>query len=141
MEKEILFQHTGSDSLVRFFVFLWIAGPALFFVPGVVLSNSAWCLAGACILVMIAAGLRSTIIVSSRKVSIVRKWFFVPYWSIAAQRITDVSYDGERGLEEGAGGVVVQLDGRDVCIGSGKNMTYLHDSLLKLMRDDFSRQA
>jgi hypothetical protein len=82
--------------------------------------------------VLLVAGLRASIAVYPSRVEIVRKWFFVPYRRYTGRSIEDVSFGGDYGLDDGAIGVVVRLDGREVHLGTSKNMHYLHEALTRV---------
>lgn len=81
---------------------------------------------------VVVMGLRSSISVTQAETKIVRKWFFLPYWSYRATEIQDVWYGGDWGNSEGAIGVVVKLGGKEVHIGTSKNMRELHNALFRL---------
>ena len=84
----------------------------------------------ACLAVVL--GLRSRISVYSGRVVVQRTWFSVPYRTYEAPTLDDVSYGGDWGLEEGAMGVVVSMGGREVHLGTSKNMRFLHDELTRV---------
>jgi hypothetical protein len=81
---------------------------------------------------VVAIGLRSSISVTQDEVKIVRKWFFVPYWSYKASEIQDVWYGGDWGDAHGAMGVMVKLGSKEVHIGTSKNIRELHNALFRL---------
>lgn len=124
------FQFESSDSLAQFSVWLFP------FAGGGVLSIFLWqfggwtALAGvmaACLFLIV--GLRSSISVYPDRVKITRKWFFLPYRTYTASSIDAVSFGGDYGLEEGAICVVVEMAGREIALGTSKNMRYIYDSL------------
>jgi hypothetical protein len=125
-----LYSFESADSLARFGV--WIAPVAG---GGIVGLLSFWyggwwgALALVSIAIALIVGLRASITVSDSEAVIVKKWFFVPYRTYRAPEIDDVWFGGDWGLEEGAMGVVVKLAGREVHIGTSKNMRELHDAL------------
>lgn len=130
-----LFEFQSSDSIAQWCV--WVVPLA----GGGAFSLIAWDLAGLHVLAAIAvgsiilvAGLRSHICVSTSQVTITRKWFALPYKTYMAQSVEYVSYGGNYGLEEGAIGVVVQLGGRSVHIGNSRNTHFLYKSLLQFSR-------
>lgn len=75
------------------------------------------------------AGLRASITVTDAEVVIRKKWFFIPYKTHRAPEITGVWYGGDWGLEDDAIGVVVELGGEEVHIGTRLNMGELHAAL------------
>jgi|GEM_PF-2481291 len=81
---------------------------------------------------VLVAGLKASITVTADDVVIVKRCFFVPYTTWRAREIDDVWFGGDWGLEEGAIGVVVQLGGEEVHLGTGRNMRELHDALWPL---------
>ena len=88
--------------------------------------------AAALMTTLVAAGLRSSICVTKDEVTIIRKWFFVPYWRHTGVEIHDVWYGGDRGMPEGAAGVVVKVGNKEVHIGNAKTMHELHNALYRL---------
>ncbi|WP_284620763.1 hypothetical protein [Aquabacterium humicola] len=137
-----LFEFESRDSLAQFSVWL------LPVVGGGTLSILLWQFGGlpaviatALVCISLVAGLRASIAVYPNRVEIVRKWFFLPYKKYSGQLIEDVSYGGDWGLDEGAIGVVVRLDGRDIHIGTAKNMHYLHDAISRVAYSGRSIEA
>lgn len=133
MNRPPLFAFESRDALAQFVVGLapFLAGGvivAIAFDFGGVRAIVAAVLAAAAAVV----GLRSSISVTEDEVTLVRKWFFVPYWSCKATEIQDVWYGGDWGGSEGAMGVVVKLGGKEVHIGTSKNMHELHNALFRL---------
>ncbi len=90
-----------------------------------------WGSAGLCLLVIagLLVGLRASIVVSSKRVVITKKWFLLPYRRYTSPFIVDVFYSGGWDEPEGASGVAVKLPDREVVVGSGRSMHYLHSSL------------
>jgi hypothetical protein len=74
-------------------------------------------------------GLRASIVVRPSRVVITRKWFFIPYWRNTGRVIEDVWFGGDWGEPEGASGVVVKLNGKEIHIGSRRTMDQLYFSL------------
>ena len=125
-----LFEFESGDSLARFSV--WMVPVA----GGGAASAIAWNLGGirvlaamAVVCILLVLGLRSSISVRSEQVTVTRKWFFIPYKTYRAPSIEDVSYGGDYGLEEGAVGVVVRMGGKEVHLGTAKNMRFLYEAL------------
>src|SRR5262245_42020954 len=77
----------------------------------------------------IMIGLRASVVVRPSRVVITRKWFFIPYWRYSGRVIENVWYGGDWGEREGASGVCVQLNGKEIHIGSRRTMDYLDFSL------------
>lgn len=128
-----LFSFESSDSLAQFMV--WIVPVAGGGIVGLIAFQlghfkAVAALAIACLLLIV--GLRSSIVVYPKQVRVVRKWFFIPYKTYTAEHIEDISYGGDWGLEDGAFGVVVKMGGKEVHIGTSKNMRFLHDALSKV---------
>jgi hypothetical protein len=80
----------------------------------------------------IAIGLRSSIVVTEGCTVITRRWFFIPYWRRSAPGIDDVWFGGDWGDEDGAMGVVVEMRGKEIHLGSSKTMRQLHAALFPL---------
>jgi hypothetical protein len=130
-----LFEFESSDSLAQFLV--WMApvagGGAIAAVVWGMVGLSALAAIGAIWLVLLV-GFRSSITVQLGRVTIRRKWFFVPYRTHIASSIEHVCFGGDYGLGEGAMGVVVTMGGKDFHLGTSKNMHYLHDALTQIAR-------
>lgn len=129
MEEVPLFKFSGPDGLTMLSGWIWLA---IFLVPlfiGLPLVAFATVLAGGAVFVL---GLRSAIVVRPGKVSITKKWFFIPYRCYEAEKIDDVWYSGDWGLDDGAIGVVVQLGKKEIHIGSRSTMHGLFDALFPL---------
>jgi hypothetical protein len=114
------FRFTGRDSLAQFTVsFVALGGGALPlpFLIWFECSTSAawiWVLATA----GVAIGLRNRVVLAAHQVTVTRLWCFVPYRRHMGRTIEDVFWGGDWGLEEGAMGVVVVLDGKELHVGS-----------------------
>lgn len=128
-----LFEFESADALAQFLV--WMTP----LVGGGVIAAISLDLAGwralaviAMVCLAIALGLRSRISVYSGRVVVQRTWFFLSYRTYEAAAIDDVSYGGDWGLEEGAIGVVVSMGGREIHLGTSKNMRFLHDELTRV---------
>lgn len=128
-----IFVYEGRDALAQFLV--WLA-PLL--AGGVILmmlldfGSVRAVVAAALLTALAAAGLRSSICVTEDEVTIVRKWFFVPYWRHRGREIQDVWYGGDAGMPEGAMGVVVKVGNKEIHIGTAKSMHELHHALYRL---------
>ncbi len=129
------FRFSGRDSLPRFavFVLLFLAGIPFMVYDGFGI-RSVVALFSVAILVVI--GLRFSIVVSADGVLITRTWFGVPYWFHRGRVINDVFFGGDWGDAEGACGVVLQMDGREIHIGSSGSMHDLHAALLPYVTRD-----
>ena len=124
-----LFEFESADSLAQFSV--WMIPLAGGGIVGMLWEWFGWksLTALVSLSLVLIVGLRSSIMVFENQVRVVRKWFFVPYKIYTSPCIEDVSFGGDWGLEEGARGVVVRMNGKDVHLGSSKNMHYLYQSL------------
>ena len=129
------FEFESADSLAQFSVWILpIAG------GGILIELAREFLGWWAVLLVIAicaslvAGLRSSIAVCPGQVTVVRKWFFIPYKKYSAEFIEDISFGGDYGLEEGAMCVVVRMGGKEVHIGNSKNMHFLHETLCNTVR-------
>ncbi len=128
-----LYTFESADSLAQFGVWIVPVGGG-----GIVGLLTFWyggwwgAFALAAIGLALIVGLRASITVTDTEAVIVKKWYFVPYRTYRAAVIDDVWFGGDWGLEEGAMGVVVKLAGREVHIGTSKNMHQLHDALWPL---------
>jgi len=127
------FQFESPDSLAQFSV--WMIPTA----GGGIVSIFAWDWGGwkiaaavALVFLLLIIGLRTSITVRADQVKVVRKWFFVPYRTYTSPWIEDVSFGGDWGLDDGAIGVVVRMNGQDIHIGTAKNMHYLYESLCEV---------
>jgi hypothetical protein len=130
-----VFEFESSDALAQFLI--WMAPIA----GGGVIAVAVWgaggvsaLLAMGAVCAALVAGLRSSIKVRTDRVTIRRKWFFVPYKTHTAPFIEHVCFAGDYGLEEGAMGVVVTMGGRSHHLGTSRNMRYLHDALTQAAR-------
>lgn len=141
MTPEPLFEFESSDALARFMT--WVAPIMAIPVVLPILSEFGvltWrvaligCVVLTSLVLVIAAGLRSRIVIYSDRVFVQRKWFSISYQTVEGSRIDHVVYGGDWGDDYGAVGVVVDLDGKDVHIGNSKNMHFLHDALNSLLR-------
>jgi hypothetical protein len=131
MSDAARFKFSGRDSMAQFMAFVIIVHPAGW------IPHNVWYLGGATAfgifalaVVVIIAGLRASIVIRPSRVVIVRKCFFIPYWRHSGRTIENVQFSGDWGDPEGALGVVVNLDGREIHIGSGKTMHHLYSALL-----------
>ena len=132
IKESATFIFGGPDSLLQGMVVLvLILGAGCIPIPFFVWSAGGMIAAAVYIFaaLAVAIGLRNSIIVTPSLVVITRSWFFIPYWRYTGRAIEDVWFDGDWGLPEGAGGVVVKLDGQEVHIGSCKTMHHLYESL------------
>ena len=77
--------------------------------------------------------MRASIGVSPSGVVVTKSWFFVPYWRFKGKSLQDVWFGGDWGEPEGAAGVVVLVDGKEIHIGSRKSMHQLREALLPLL--------
>ena len=133
MNQPLLFRYESRDALAQFLI--WFAP---FLGGGVILAvffdygGVRGAVGAMFVATLIALGLRSSIRVALDEVRIVRKWFFLPYWSYTASEIQDVWYGGDWGDSAGAMGVVVKLGNKEVHIGTSKNMHELHNALFRL---------
>jgi hypothetical protein len=134
MSDVAILRFSGRDSMAQFMAFViivqsvgWIFLPVAWIpLPGGAVSFGFLTLA----VVVIIAGLRASIVVKPSRVVIVRKCFFIPYWCHIGRAIEGIQFGGDWGDPEGAIGVVVILDGKELHIGSGKTMHYLYSALL-----------
>ena len=142
MKQDEKFFWSGQDSLSQFVVWVVVLGGG-----SASLSFIAWsvggklaalvCLAVACLFVV---GLRTSISISPLGVEVKKHWFFVIYRRYRGPRIEDVSFGGDWGEPEGASGVVVNVGGKEVHIGSRRTMHYLHKTLTELRRKHAAQQ-
>ena len=133
MNTTPIFSFESRDELAQWLVWLSLflgggVAMAIAFGYGGVRGAGAALLAAA----VLGLGMRSSITVTTDQVTIVRKWFFVPYWSYKADEIRDVYYGGDWGSDDGATGVVVRLGDEEVHLGTSRNMRQLHDALFPL---------
>jgi len=123
------FKFSGRDSIAQFIAWMVTVTP----VPWLpVVAWNAGGAAGVAIIALALAiiiGLRASVVVRPSRVVITRKWFFIPYWRYTGRVIEDVWYGGDWGEPEGAFGVCVQLNGKEIHIGSRRTMDYLYFSL------------
>ncbi|MEW6370288.1 MAG: hypothetical protein AB1584_05085 [Pseudomonadota bacterium] len=124
------FQFESADSLAQFSIWM-IPTTGGGIVSIIAWDWGGWNLVAAVVLVclLLILGLRSSITVRADQVKVVRKWFFVPYRTYTSPCIEEVSFGGDWGLDEGAMGVVVRMNGQDIHLGTSKNMHYLYESL------------
>jgi hypothetical protein len=130
--EHTIFTFTGRDSLSQFMaVLILICGGGGLFLPFLVWQAGGMTAIAVYVPASLAVvvGLRNSIVVTPSLVVITRSWFFVPYWRHTGPAIQDVSYAGDWGDPEGAGGVVIKLDGQEIQIGSAKTMHHLSASL------------
>lgn len=134
MKSEATFQFSGQDSLAQFAVWLLILGAGCLPLPLLIWQFGGKVAAAASVAIALAVliGLRSSIVVSSSGVVITKKWFWVPYRRYTAKSIEDVWFGGDWGEPDGASGVVVRINGKEVHIGSRKSMHHLHTALVPL---------
>jgi hypothetical protein len=127
--SDILFEFESSDSIAQFCI--WIIP----FVGGglIMLPFSIWGYIGIIItlivVLVIVIGLRASIVIHEGKVVVRKTCFFITYKYYEADCVEDIWFGGDWGFEEGAMGVVVTLNGKDVHIGTSKNMRYLFDNI------------
>jgi hypothetical protein len=132
MKPPPLFAFESRDALAQFIVFLApLLGGGMIIMIVFDFGGIRAALVAAVIAAVLGVGLRSSILVTSDEVKIVRKWFFVPYWIHTGAEIQDVWYGGDWGMPKGAMGVVVKLEDKEVHIGTSKNMHDLHNTLYK----------
>jgi hypothetical protein len=132
-ELDTSYTFESSDSLAQFTIWIIPVGGGgvvgmLFFAVGGWTSLFAGLIVGAVLII----GLRASISVTDTEAVIVKKWFFIPYRTYRAAEIEDVWFGGDWGFEEGAMGLVVKLAGKEIHVGTGKNMHELHDALWPL---------
>jgi len=80
-------------------------------------------------IIFFTLGLRASIKVEEKGVSIIKKWYFIPYRVYRHTYIDDIWYGGDWGEAEGAMCIVVQLGSKEITMGTRKNMNKLHDEL------------
>jgi hypothetical protein len=130
MNEDATFSFSGRDSMAQLMGLMIMLAP----VPWLPFAVShAGGVAGVAIFVAavlaVISGLQASIVVRPSTVLITRKWFFIPYWRYSGRRIEDVRFGGDWGEPEGASGVVVKLDGKEIHIGSRRTMHHLYVSL------------
>src|SRR5262247_1001230 len=129
MRERATFKFSGRDSIAQGMAWMVVLTP----VPW--LPVVAWNAGGGvgvgiiAVALAIIIGLRASVVVRPSRGVIIRKGFFIPYWRYTGRVIEDVWYGGDWGLPEGASGVCVQLNGKEIHIGSRKTMDYLYFSL------------
>lgn len=139
-KEKILYRFTETHSLARVGVALVltcaVVGPVFYQYFGWAIHSGlvAAITVSFAIATMITAGLRTSIVVTVRKTTIIKKWFFVPYRYWSAREIGEVSYGGDWGKCDYPAGVVVRLGSNDIHIGSGKTMHELYTALLPLTK-------
>ena len=136
MKETATFTFSGQDSLLQFIMWLLV-----FLAGGLLVPLLMWLFGGKlaaavsiAVALMIIFGLRASIVVTPSQVIITRKWIFIPYRRYTGPVIEDVWFGGDWGEPEGASGVVVQVNGKEIHIGSRKTMHYLHKSLYPLRK-------
>jgi hypothetical protein len=132
MSSNQTFQFTGRDSLSQFLVvFVLTLGAGGFSVPLLFWDFGAnmAALGSVAFALVLAAGLRSSIVISDHVVTITRLWFFVPYWKYTGKVIEDIWFGGDWGMDDDAMGIVIKIDGQEVHMGSRKTMHFLFDAL------------
>lgn len=126
-----LFRYSGRDALPQFAVFFFVFGAGALPLPFMIYHG--WGVYAVAVFLaaaaFVAVGLRFTIVVSAEGVRITRSWIGIPYWSHWGHAINDVYFGGDWGEAEGASGIVLDLDGREVHVGSGRSMGELHSAL------------
>ncbi len=139
----ILFKFTGADAEARLPVFLLIGAVIAFALIIVFSGLITFSLASAIgvlkfllivigILFVGALGFRNRVVVTEQSALIEKKWFFIPYRRFTAALIEDVWFVGDWGLPDGAIGVVVEMAGKEIPIGSRKTMHGLYGALYPL---------
>lgn len=136
LNGEVTFHFAGRDSLSQFTIFLVMLGAGVLPFPVLVWAYTGMTAAIVSVAVAgaVALGLRASITVSSSSVVITKMWFFIPYRRYAGPFMEDVCFGGDWGEPEGASGVVVTINGKEVHIGTPKSMHHLHESLSPLRR-------
>lgn len=132
------FRFSGRDSLPRFGVLLLLFGAGCLPIPLIVYDSFGMhsVVALLSVAILVAIGLRFSIVVSADGVLITRTWFGVPYWFHRGRAINDVFFGGDWGNAGGACGVVLEMDGREIHIGSSGSMHDLHAALLPFVSRD-----
>ena len=132
MSDAARFKFSGRDSMAQFMAWMVILQSPILCLPLAAWRDGGLLGVAASIVAMLAiiGGLRASIVIEPSRVVIVRKCFFIPYWRHTGRAIKGVWFSGDWGDPEGALGVVVDLDGRQIHIGSGKTMHYLYSALL-----------
>ena len=143
MKENATFAFSAQDSLAQFMVWLLVLGAGTLPLPLIAWWFGGTAAAIASILTALAVliGLRTSIVVTPSQVVITRRWFFIPYWRYTGPAIEDAWFGGDWGEAEGASGVVVQLNGKEIHIGSRKTMHHLHASLLPMRAPRVARQG
>ena len=132
-DQSPLFTFESRDSLAQFLVVLLpLIGGGVVLAVFFDIAGFRGALVAALASGILALGLRSSISVTRDEVRVVKKWFFIPYWSYKAAEIQDVWYGGDWGDSEGAMGVVVKLGNKEVHIGTSKTMHQVHNALFRL---------
>ena len=131
MKPSPVFRLSGRDTLPQFAVFFFVFGGGCLPFPFMIYHGFG-VLAVVIFFVAamgVAVGLRFSIVASAKRVRITRSWLGIPYWRHTGRVINDVFYDGIWGDAEVSSGVVLDLDGREVHVGSGSSMHELHAGL------------
>jgi hypothetical protein len=134
MKSDVTFSFSGQDSLSQFMVWILVLGAGCLPLPLLVwwFGGKTAAITSVVIALVVLVGLRASIAVSPSGVVITKNWFFVPYWRYKGPAIEDVWFGGDWGEPEGASGVVVKINGKEIHVGSRKSMHHLHAALLPL---------
>jgi hypothetical protein len=119
----------------RFGIWIFLGQGAVLLVP--VYQWGGWrpILGTIVLLLVLSAGLRSSIEVTEDRVTIWRTWFGIPFWRIQGAKIDSVYFDGDWGLDDDANGIVIKIGEKEYCFGSKKTMHFLERSLYPLSVD------
>ncbi len=122
-----LYTFESLDSLAQYDIRLSLFLVGLFFFPIILIfwqwyGILLWAAIALILLAVLPSGFRASITVTELETIVVRKWFFIRYRKYRAAIIEDVWFSGDWGLDDGAIGVVVKLSGRELHIGTSKNM-------------------
>lgn len=125
------FAFDGPDAGARLQAGILFLGAGALPLPVLIYPLAGWygVAVSVVVAVLVVAGLRAEVLVSSGEVVITRRWFFLPYRRHRAPRVDDVWYDGDWGEPEGALGVAVRLGEKEVHLGSPGTMHVLHRAL------------
>lgn len=129
-ETEFVFR--GRDATAQGTALIWILGGGAI-LPLPIWLWPSWGFVGVLLATLLLAGLISglgaSIAIAPDSVTVSKTWFRIPYRTYQAERIDQVSFNGDWGDEDGATGVRVELGGKEVDIGSPSTMRELHRRL------------
>ena len=86
--------------------------------------------------IVLSFGFRGKIIAKTQSIHITKKWFFIPYKTYRGKELEDVYFSGDWGLEEGACSVMVDMNGKEIHLGSKKTMNELYDALIPFQMEE-----